>query len=269
MIINMNEVFRLSKKVVAFNFFNIETFSGILEAAEELKKPVIMAFGESYIKHTPLRVAASMALEYSRMFQIPFALHLDHSSNLEIIKEAIRGGFTSVMFDGSKLPLEENIKRTREVVEYARDFNVSVEGELGYLNKEDGSDEIALECTGVKDSAVFSEATRVDALAIAVGNAHGVYKKTPLIDIKRIREISAATGIPLVLHGSSGIPTEMLEECFNSGIRKINVNTEIALSASKGALDYIKTHGDASRFEQVLANSKVYIKNSAKGFLNF
>lgn len=267
MIINLREAFIRQQKLIAFNFFNIENISAILKGAKKKNRIIILSFGESYISHTPLSVAACMAVEYSKIYEIPFVLHLDHAKNVGTIKEALNLGFSSVMYDGSKLSLEENIANTAYVVELAKDWNVSVEGELGYLNKEDGSNQVELIYTSVADSIRFVQETKVDALAIAVGNAHGNYKEEPDINIERIREISLATKIPLVLHGSSGISTDVLTEAFKCGIRKINVNTELAISGSQGAYDYIKTHGMKSRFENALLSSKASIEASVIKFL--
>lgn len=267
MIINLREAFLKQQNLIAFNFFNIENISAILRAAEKKNKIVILSFGESYIPHTPLSVAACMAIEYSKIYDIPFVLHLDHAKNIDTIKEAVNLGFSSVMYDGSKLSLEENIVNTASVVKFAKDLNVSVEGELGYLNEEDGSNEVSLVYTSVTDSIRFVQETKVDALAIAVGNAHGNYKEEPDINIARIREISLATNVPLVLHGSSGISMDVLTEVFKNGIRKINVNTDLAISGSQGAYNYIKTHGKESRFENVLIGAKASIEASATKFL--
>ena len=268
MMINLKEAFERQKNIVAFNFFNIETLSGILDAAEEKGKIVILSFGEGYLDHTPLPVAAAMAKAYSGIREIPFVLHLDHATRMETVEEAIRLGFTSVMFDGSKLPLDENIEKTRRVVELAKAKGVSVEGELGYLNKEDGSDEVELVFTTVEDSVKFVEETGVDALAVAVGNAHGIYKKAPSIQLDRIREIHEAVGIPLVLHGSSGIPRDVIEKSFHIGIGKINVNTELALAGCRGAKDYMDSFGENPRYENAMKASRKAIKAAAMQFLD-
>lgn len=267
MMINLNEAFERQKNIVAFNFFNIETISGVLDAAKEKGKIVILSFGEGYLDHTPLPVAAAMAKAYAEIVEIPFVLHLDHATRMETVEEAIRLGFTSVMFDGSKLPLSENIEQTRRVVELAKARDITIEGELGYLNKEDGSDEVELVFTTVEDSVRFVKETGVDALAVAVGNAHGIYKRAPSIQLDRIREIHEAVGIPLVLHGSSGIPREIIEKAFHIGIGKINVNTELALAGCRGAREYMDSIGPNPRFENAMKASRNAIKAAAMQFL--
>lgn len=267
MLINLKEAFELQDNLVAFNFYNLETLSGILEAAEEENKIVIASFGESYIRQTPLAVAAAMAKAYASIVNVPVVLHLDHATEINVIKQAIDLGFTSVMYDGSKLSLEDNIKNTREVILYAKDRNVTVEGELGYLNKEDGSDEVEIICTSVEDAKKYTEKTGVDALAIAVGNAHGLYRSRPDINTTRIREIYQETHTPLVLHGSSGITKEVLKDVFAQGIRKINVNTELAIAGSAGAYKYISLQGQSARFENVMVHAKEEMKKVCKSFL--
>ncbi|MDF2891867.1 MAG: fbaA fructose-bisphosphate aldolase, class [Clostridia bacterium] len=267
MIINLNEAFLKQQNLVAFNFFNVETLAAILDAAKVENKVIILSFGESYISHTPLQVAAVMAKEYSKLYDIPFVLHLDHATKVDTIKQAIDLGFTSVMYDGSRLPLVENIKNTAEVVKLAKERNVTVEGELGYLNKEDGSDQVEVVCTTVEDSVQYVNQTKVDALAIAVGNAHGLYKREPQIQISRISEISAAVNLPLVLHGSSGIPLSILADAYKHGIRKINVNTELAITGCRGIHKYILEHGADSRLENALSEAKANIQASTRQFL--
>lgn len=268
MIINLNEAFSKQRNLVAFNFFNIENMTAILEGAKKTGKIVILSFGESYISHTPLSVAAAMSREYSKIYDLPFVLHLDHAENIDNIKEAIELGFSSVMYDGSKLSLDENISNTVHVVKLAREHNVTVEGELGYLNEEDGSNQVEIVYTTVEDSVRFVKETGVDALAIAIGNAHGPYRSKPEINTKRICEISEATGIPLVLHGSSGISEEVLRESFSKGIRKINVNTELAIAGSKAAYEYIKDTGSNSRLENAMKRAKEDMEKAVVKFIN-
>ncbi|ETA80701.1 class II fructose-bisphosphate aldolase [Youngiibacter fragilis] len=268
MIINLNEAFKRQSNLVAFNFFNIETISGILDAAQEKDRIVILSFGESYMEHTPIEVAAAMASEYSKLYKKPFVLHLDHATRMETVEKALHLGFSSVMFDGSKLTLEENIFNTTMAVQHAKRFGATVEGELGYLNNEDGSDEIELVYTSVKDSLRFVSETGVDALAVAVGNAHGIYKSKPSINVDRIKEIHASVGVPLVLHGSSGIPMEVLAQSFEAGVGKINVNTELALAGCRGTREYMDSFGENPRFENAMRMARVEIKKAAMEFLD-
>ena len=267
MLINLNEAFKRQDKLVAFNIYNTETLAAVLEAAEEEDRAVIVSFGESYILQVPMAVIAAMVKAYSELIDVPVVLHLDHSTEISTIKQAIDLGFTSVMYDGSKLPMDENIKNTKKVVELAKKRGVSVEAELGYLNEEDGSNEVEIVYTTVEDASRFINETKVDALAIAVGNAHGLYKSKPVINLMRIEEIHHEKKKPLVLHGSSGITKEILNKAFNVGIRKINVNTELALAGSKAAFEYIKDYGEGARFENVMVQAKEEMKKVAKTFL--
>lgn len=267
MLINLNAAFKRQNKLVAFNIYNTETLAAVLEAAQEEEKAVIVSFGESYINQVPMSVVAAMVKAYVQLTDVPVVLHLDHATKISTIEEAIELGFTSVMYDGSKLSIDENIKNTQRVVELAKHRGVSVEAELGYLNEEDGSNEVEIIYTTVADAARFIDETKVDALAIAVGNAHGLYKRKPNINLKRIEEIHMETKTPLVLHGSSGISKETLQEAFKAGIRKINVNTELALAGSKAAFEYINEHGDGARFENVVTQAKEAMKKVSKEFL--
>jgi len=268
MIINLNEAFERQGHLVAFNFFNIETISGILDAAKEKDRIVILSFGEGYLDHTPIEVAAAMASEYSKLYNNPFVLHLDHATRMETVEKALKLGFSSVMFDGSKLTLKENIIHTGMAVRLAEEYGATVEGELGYLNKEDGSDEIDLVYTSVEDSLRFVSETGVDALAVAVGNAHGIYKRKPSISIDRIRDIHASVRVPLVLHGSSGIPMEVLAQSFAAGVGKINVNTELALAGCRGTREYMDSFGENPRFENAMNMARKEIKKAAMEFLD-
>jgi len=226
--------------VPAINVYNLETVQAVLYAARDSGYPIIVAFGEGYIPYAPLKVIAAMvkALDTS---DTEIVLHLDHAKKLATIKDALSCGFSSVMYDGSSLSLEENIANTRKVVEMASYFGASVEGELGYLNAETGDDGLIFtDCyTSVEEAEQFVSETGVDALAIAVGNAHGLYLKTPKVDFDRIAAINRATKVPLVLHGSSGIPEEAIKTAISLGIAKINVNTEVSMAGAAAAFDLL------------------------------
>jgi len=173
----LNAAKQEKKAVGAFNVYNLETILAVVEAANRLQAPVILSFGEGYFTHAPVEIIASIVKEICTPFDIQVALHLDHAKELKSIARAIRAGFTSVMYDGSALPLSENIQKTKYIVEYAHAVGVSVEGELGYMNNEDGTCEEGLDLakgyTRVQDAAAYVNGTGIDALAVAVGNAHG------------------------------------------------------------------------------------------------
>lgn len=249
------------RAVGAFNVYNLETILAVIQAADRLKSPVIISFGEGYFSHAPVEAIAAIVKEVCTPLAIEVALHLDHAKELTSIARAIRAGFTSVMYDGSALPLAENIRNTKNIVEFAHAAGVSVEGELGYMNNEDGTFEKDLVFekgfTRSEDAAAYVQGTGIDALAIAIGNAHGIYKGMPQLDFKRLAEIEQAVSVPLVLHGASGIPDELLKEAVTLGITKVNVNTEVSTGAVQAARDYLAQHTERElRFEAVLSDAQ-------------
>lgn len=261
-----------NKAVGAFNVYNLETILAVVEAASRLKSPVIISFGEGYFTHAPVEVIAAMVKEICIPLDIQVALHLDHAKELTSIARAIRAGFTSVMYDGSALPLAENIQRTKYIVEYAHAVGVSVEGELGYMNNEDGTWGKGLELekgyTRVEDAATYVNSTGIDALAIAVGNAHGIYKGTPTLDFTRLVEIAKASTVPIVLHGCSGIPDEAIKKAVSLGVAKINVNTEISTGAVIGARQFLANNTEKGvRFEAVLMDARHTMSATVERFI--
>jgi len=216
--------------VGSFNVYNYETIRGVVEAGQQLGYPTIVAFGEAYLSNMGLDDVFAVVNAMSRRVEIPLVLHLDHCKSFANIVKAIRAGFTSVMFDGSSLPFEKNMEATAQVVAVAHAAGVSVEAELGALaggafSNEESGEEIY---TNPAQAAEFVARTGIDALAVSVGTVHGMYKGTPKIDVGVLKKIAAAVDLPLVLHGGSGTPEEIVRECIRNGIAKINVNTEIS-----------------------------------------
>ena len=215
--------------VCAFNCINYETVSYVIEAAEEACCPVIVqmyyAGGPEYM---PLEAMAGIVQALARRTTVPVGLNLDHGNSLETCVMAVEAGFTSVMFDGSNLPLDENAARTRQVVDAAHAAGVDVEGELGHVGSaariEDFTDPRRF--TDPRLAAEFVRETGVDALAIAAGSAHGRYVAEPKLDFDRIRRIRALADVPLVLHGGSGIPADQLRRAVESGLAKFNIATD-------------------------------------------
>ncbi|RJX41294.1 class II fructose-bisphosphate aldolase [Paenibacillus pinisoli] len=224
---------REKKAVAAFNVFNLETVQASVQAAEEENRPVIIALGERYLPTVDLEGFAAMAIAIARKAAIPVALHLDHAYEKESIVRAIRCGFTSVMYDGSKYELGENIARTKDIADLAHMAGVSVEAEIGSVSRGAFSDEEEGDgrLTDPADAKRFVEETGVDFLAAAIGTVHGMYTGEPKIDLELLREIEAAVTIPLVLHGGSGTPDAIIAQAIESGICKVNVNTEVSLAA--------------------------------------
>lgn len=210
--------------LLAVNFYNFETLKGLLLAAQSSGYPLILQLSESSIQYLGLNPAVAMARAMIKEYQVEAWLHLDHGSSLDIVKSCLDAGFDSVMIDASEQSFEENVRITKQAVHLASSYNAHVEAELGYVAKL-GQDQQA-EPTPVQDALQFAELTGIDALAIAIGNAHGFYKHTPNLNLTRLKEIRAVTSCALVLHGSSGIPDHQLQEAIHNGINKINLATE-------------------------------------------
>lgn len=213
------------KAILAANFYNFETLSGIIRAASVTNMPVIIQLSESSIRYMGLTVAAAMAKAALREFAVEGWLHLDHGSSVEMVQCCLDEGFDSVMIDASEKSLDENISITRQVIKIAGRYKANVEAELGFVAKL-GQELARQEFTQPADAIRFAESTGVHALAIAIGSAHGFYKQAPKLDIELLAQISENIPTPLVLHGSSGIPDAMLQEAIRNGICKINLATE-------------------------------------------
>jgi ketose-bisphosphate aldolase len=213
------------KAILAANFYNFETLTGILSAAAAENSSVILQLSESSIKYMGLAVSANMARTALREHSVTGWLHLDHGSSLDLVRRCLDAGFDSVMIDASEETLEENIRISKLAVKLAENYKANVEAELGYIAKL-GQEFNTEAFTQPADAAFFAKETGVNALAVAIGSAHGFYKQAPKLEIKLLSEISKATPVPLVLHGSSGIPDSMLQDAIRNGIVKINLATE-------------------------------------------
>ncbi len=229
--------------VGAFNCNNMEIVQAIIAAAEAENAPVIMQASQGAIKYAGIDYIVAMAQLAAENTHVPVALHLDHGTSFEQVVQCIRAGFSSVMIDGSKLPLQENIALTRRVLDVARAVGVSVEAELGKIGGTE--DDIAVSerealFTDPEEAAIFVRETGVDALAIAVGTAHGQYKGIPKLDFPRLEKIKSIVKIPIVLHGSSGVPDDAILLAIRLGVRKVNIDTNIReafVDASRKVLD--------------------------------
>lgn len=212
-----------------FNLNNLEFAQAITEAGVEENAPLIFGVSEGAMRYMGLNYVVAIARTAAEQSGLPIALHLDHGSSFEVVMKCIQAGFSSVMFDGSHYPFEENVRLTKEVVRAAHAVGVSVEGELGTIGgvEDDvnvNSSEAAL--AKPEEAIRFYEETKVDALAIAVGTAHGLYKGEPRIRFDIIEEVSRHIDVPIVLHGGSGVPDEAIQRAIALGVGKINVNTE-------------------------------------------
>lgn len=220
--------------VGSFSVSNMEMVLGVLKAAEETQSPVILQIAEVRLKQSPLEIIGPLMVAAAKSAKVPVAVHFDHGLTLDKIKQALDIGFTSVMFDGSHLPLEENISKTKETIALAKEYGAAVEAEIGCVGgSEDGSEDIAINCTSPAQAVEFVEKTQVDALAIAIGNAHGNYKETPHLRFDILEKVKNSVSVPLVLHGGTGILPEEFVKCRENGIKKINIATATFDSVQK------------------------------------
>ncbi len=215
-----------SQVFLACNFYNLETLQGILQAAAQAQKPIILQLTKSSIDYIGLKLAVSMARSAAQELEVEAFLHLDHAQSIDLVKQCIEEGFDSVMIDASEKPLPENIEITQKVVELATPHDIAVEAELGYVAKL-GQSTKHKGFTEPDEASDFVRKTGVDLLAVAIGSAHGFYKEEPRLEIERLRKIRQLTPAALVLHGSSGIPAEQVRQAIAAGIQKINLATEI------------------------------------------
>lgn len=240
----LGDAFNRNYAVGAFNCLSLENVIGAIEAAEELRSPIILELAEVQFPYSPIELMAPIFLEKAHKASVPVCVHLDHGQSYATCAKAIRLGFNSVMIDSSTLPFEENIKATREVVRMAKAFGVDVEAELGMVGTIGVDDNHAANpddiFTDVEQSAQFVEATGIDALAVAIGNMHGKYVATPQLNIGRLIELKQRNSLPLVLHGGSGTSEDDFKACIHNGICKINVATALQLAVTARIKEYIK-----------------------------
>jgi fructose-bisphosphate aldolase class II/tagatose 1,6-diphosphate aldolase GatY/KbaY len=218
---------RLRKEaLLATNFYNLETLEGVVKAASFAKSPIILQLTRSSIEYMGLPVAIALAESALSYYDVEGWIHLDHGDSVELAARCLDAGFDSVMIDASEQPFKENVRITKEVVKLAEKYNANVEAELGYVAKL-GQSTQTKGFTEPSEAKLFVEETGVNALAVAIGSAHGFYKEEPRLDLDRLSAISQVTDAALVLHGASGIPHHMLREAVQRGICKINLATEI------------------------------------------
>lgn len=232
--------------VCAFNAENMEMCMAIIRTAERLSAPVIIQTTPSTLSYAEPEIFAAMVKAMARKCKTPVALHLDHGNSYELALRCADAGYSSVMIDGSKLPFDENVCLAKRVVAHCSAAGIPVEAELGTV----GGKEDSLHCDGPvytepADAARFVEQTNIDALAVAIGTAHGIYKGTPHLDLERLSEIREVVQIPLVLHGTSGVPAETVRECIRRGICKVNYATDLRIAYTDGIRAYLQQNPEA------------------------
>ncbi len=283
MLVSFKEMLLDAKKnhyaIPAFDVSNYEMMKAVLETCEEEKSPaLIMALGVD-LQGRNMNLLSSMIKSASDFYNIPVCLHLDHATDIEFIKKAIDSGFSSVMIDASVLPFEENAKKTAEVVKLAHAKGISVEAELGHVGNasvgsisETGTDvDPGESLTDPEEVRKFIDITDVDALAVAIGTAHGVYQKTPELRIDRLDEITAVCDRPLVLHGGSGTPNDQMQNAIKHGITKINIYSDVLFALNKGLKDTLNSVTNPSTwpfivYEQSLKMMKEVVREKLHTF---
>ena len=249
MLVNLNDVLQDAKKggyaVGLFNTTDTDMLEAVIEAAEKKRAPVVIDTAEILLPYGELQLIGPSIVAAAKRASVPVVVHYDHGLTFERCMEALKLGFSSVMFDGSLKPYDQNIAETREIVKIAHAFGASVEGEIGHVGNADEEDG-GSRYTTVEEAQKYLADTGVDALAIAIGTAHGAYKTAPKLSFERLREIRSAVDVPLVLHGGSGLTDDDFRQCIADGIDKVNIFTDLCLAGLKGqeealakGLDYL------------------------------
>lgn len=269
MLVNLNSVLKDAQKnsyaVGLFNATDTDMLQAIIEAAEELRSPVILGTAEVLLPYADLELMAPAYINMAKNASVPVVVHFDHGLTYDRCIQALRLGFSSIMFDGSAKPYAENIKETRDMVKLAHSFGATIEGEIGHVGLAASDEEDPY--TTVKEATDYMEATGVDALAIAIGTAHGKYIKKPVLDIGRLREIRAAVDTPLVLHGGSGLSDDDFRNCVKNGISKVNIFTDVLTAgeiALKETFEYDINYLEARNIKTAVI--KEAVKNKMKLF---
>ena len=249
--------------VPAFNIHNLETLEVVVETAAELKSPVILAGTPSTIEYAGGEFIVAMAEVAAGKYNIPIAMHLDHFEDVDKIKHFVDLGFKSTMIDASHAPFEENIEIVKKVVEYAHKYDATVEAELGRLGGQEDDlivDEKDSKYTNPKQAKEYVERTGIDSLAVAIGTAHGLYKGEAKLDLDRLKEIRDIVDVPLVLHGASDVPDELVKKAISLGICKVNVATDLKIPFSDAVKKYFIENPEANDPRKYMTPGKEAMK---------
>ena len=278
MIATLNDVMKIAEEkqiaIGSFNTPNLESLQAVIEAAEELDLPVIIQFAQCHEDWIPLSTIGPIMVEMAGKAAVPVCVHLDHGETLEYLQQALDMGFTAIMYDGSTLSYEENLENTVKAVQMAAKTGASVEAELGSMGRREsgsgddtGVDDETKIYTDPAQAADFVNKTGIDALACSFGTTHGIYLKEPKLDFDVVKNVRAMTnGIPIVMHGGSGVSKEDYAEAIEAGVRKINYFTYMDKSGGNAALEYLKTvEGDEPIFfSSIVAASREAMKKNVK-----
>lgn len=238
MLVNLNQVLKKAQEnryaVGLFNTTDTDMLEAAIGAAEELRSPIIIGTAEVLLPYGELKLIAPSVVEAAKRATVPVVVHYDHGLTFERCMEALQLGFSSVMFDGSAKPYEQNLAETKEIVKIAHAMGATVEGEIGHVGEAANEDNLLTDMyTTPEEAESYLNATGVDALAIAIGSAHGVYKTKPMLNIPRLCEIRKRVDVPLVLHGGSGLSDDDFRNTIRNGIAKVNIFTDLCLAGSR------------------------------------
>ena len=239
MLVNLNDVLKKAQEghyaVGLFNTTDSDMLEAVIAAAEELNSPVVIGTAEILLPYGELQLIGPSMIAAAKRAKVPVVVHYDHGLTFDRCMEALKLGFSSLMFDGSTKDYEDNIKETREIVKIAKAFGATVEGEIGHVGNADNENDLGTDMyTTPEEAKSYIEATGVDALAIAIGTAHGVYKSKPQLNIERLKAIRATVDTPLVLHGGSGLSDDDFKDTIREGIAKVNIFTDLCLAGADG-----------------------------------
>ena len=269
MLASLTEILKIAEErnvaVGSFNTPNLESLEAVLGAAEKLNVPVIVMHAQVHEYAAPLAVIGPVMVQAARLAKVPVCVQLDHGVDVDYAETALKLGFTGIMYDGSLLPYEENLANTRKVVKMAAEFGAGVEAELGSLPSREGSSSAAggPVYTDPEEAVAFCRDTGIDAFAPSFGTAHGIYKSTPKLDLDRVKVIAQKTGLPLVMHGGSGVSTEDYRTAIRNGIRKINYYSYMSRAGVRAAREMLDSQ-DVTFFHDLALTAQLAMQEDAE-----
>ena len=275
MLVNLVEILKMAEEkncaVGAFNTPNLECVNAVINAAEKLNVPVILSHAQLHEEVSPLAKIGPILIQAAKNAKVPVCVHLDHCEDLDYMAEALKLGFTGVMYDGSTLPYEENLANTKKAVAMAKAYNCGVEAELGALASREGgaANTSGPVYTNPDEAEVFCRETGIDALAPSFGTAHGIYKAKPVLDLERVRVIAEKTGLPLVMHGGSGVSPEDYRTGIANGLRKINYYSYMSKAGTTAVRELLEKENVTFFHDLALAAEKAMEADAEKAMRVF
>ena len=269
--VNLEEILKYNNKdsaIGGLNIYNIEDITAVLSAADKANAPIILQTSQKALNHSTMEDLAHIIKRRSKDLSIPICLHLDHAKDFDLIKKAIELGYSSVMYDGSKLPLLENIENTKKVVDYAHKKGVSVEGEVGTITRVTGDNEEANNLSSPEDVKEFIQSTDVDACAVSIGSKHAVDRQKLKLEIDLLKDINKIAEKLLVLHGSSGVIESEIKKAIKNGIKKINVSTRLKTAFCNSIRQVLNEKPDLNDHVKLLRPSIEAVKKEVKHLLS-